>query len=147
MTSFVVIRDMVKIALRFGLLAVAFLLLVQLSKYSWLTYRWDTELVLLLIAVALIGLGFVIHQYVTIRKRSHEHFDADNVDYGKFGISAREYDVLVGMSDGLSNLQIADKLFISENTVKTHVSNLLLKLDARRRTEAMVKAREKGLIP
>ena len=138
---------MPKLVFRFGLLAVAFVLLVQLSKYSWLTYRWDTELILLVIAVAFIGLGFIINQYVVRRKKDVSHFDPETVDLEKSGISEREYDVLRKMADGLSNLEIADKLFISENTVKTHVSSLLVKLDAKRRTEAILKAREKGLIP
>jgi ATP/maltotriose-dependent transcriptional regulator MalT len=47
------------------------------------------------------------------------------------------------INDGLSNQQIADKLFVSENTVKKHISNLFFKMDVERRTEAIKKA--KGL--
>ena len=61
----------------------------------------------------------------------------------KHGISQREFEVLLLINEGLSNLQIAGKLFVSENTVKKHVSNLFFKLDVARRTEAVRKA--KGL--
>ncbi len=64
----------------------------------------------------------------------------------EFGISPREYEVLQLMAAGLSNQEIADRLFISLNTVKTHISNLFLKLDVQRRTQAIQKAKEKGLM-
>jgi two-component system, NarL family, response regulator LiaR len=63
------------------------------------------------------------------------------------GISKREYEVLELMSQGLSNQEIADKLFISLSTVKTHSSNLLQKLGAERRTQAIQNAKSAGLIP
>lgn len=61
-------------------------------------------------------------------------------------VSNREKDVLIGMAEGLSNQQIADKLFLSESTIKTHSSNLFTKLDVQRRTQAVQKAREIGLL-
>lgn len=67
------------------------------------------------------------------------------IDYQKIkqlGISDREYQVLSEISRGLSNKEIGEKLFISESTIKTHVSNLLVKLDAKRRTQAVKKAKE-----
>lgn len=64
----------------------------------------------------------------------------------ELGISPREYEVLHLMAAGLSNQEIADRLFISLNTVKTHTSNLYLKLDVQRRTQAIQKAQENGLI-
>ena len=65
----------------------------------------------------------------------------------KLGISTREYEVLEQMSHGLSNQEIADKLYVSLNTVKTHASNLYVKLDVKRRTQAVQRAKELGLIP
>ncbi len=61
------------------------------------------------------------------------------------GISKREYEVLELMAKGLSNQEIADKLFVSLNTVKTHTSNLFIKLEVKRRTQAIQKA--KGMQP
>ena len=62
------------------------------------------------------------------------------------GITVRELEVLQLIAQGHSNQEIADKLFVSLNTVKTHSSNLFLKLDVRRRTQAVQKAKELKLI-
>ncbi|PHN05555.1 response regulator transcription factor [Flavilitoribacter nigricans] len=64
----------------------------------------------------------------------------------KLNISDREYEVLQLIAAGHSNQEIADLLFISLNTVKTHSSNLFGKLDVRRRTQAVQKAKEIGII-
>jgi DNA-binding CsgD family transcriptional regulator len=63
-----------------------------------------------------------------------------------YNLSLREWETLVSLSSGLTNEQIAEKLFISNNTVKTHLGNLYAKLDVKRRTEAVKKAREIGLL-
>ncbi len=65
---------------------------------------------------------------------------------GELGISARELEVLRELAAGHSSKEIARRLDVSPNTVKTHVSRLLDKLGARRRTEAIQRARELGLI-
>jgi DNA-binding CsgD family transcriptional regulator len=64
----------------------------------------------------------------------------------KFGITARELEILEAIAAGLSNREIAEKLFVSENTVKTHSSRLFEKLDAKRRTQAVQRAKAAGLI-
>ena len=63
------------------------------------------------------------------------------------GISKRELEVLTLMAQGLTNQEIADKLFVSLNTVKTHSSNLFLKLEVKRRTQAIERAKQLRLIP
>ncbi|MGZ5190022.1 MAG: response regulator transcription factor, partial [Flavisolibacter sp.] len=83
----------------------------------------------------------VIQQEIIIN--SYEEFRADLSQVSKLGISKREFEILQLINDGLSNQQIADKLFVSENTVKKHISNLFIKMDVERRTEAIKKA--KGL--
>lgn len=65
----------------------------------------------------------------------------------KLGITRREYEVLQLIAEGLSNQEIAGRMFVSLNTVKTHTSNLFAKLDAQRRTQAVEKARALGLLP
>lgn len=65
----------------------------------------------------------------------------------KSGISKRELEVLQLIARGFSNQEIADHLFVSLNTVKTHSSNLFLKLDVKRRTQAIEKAKRLSLIP
>jgi len=64
----------------------------------------------------------------------------------RHGLSKREWEVLSLMSAGLSNQEIADRLFVSLNTVKTHTSNLYLKLDVKRRTQAIEKGKRMGLL-
>ena len=74
-------------------------------------------------------------------------FKLNEPELQRLGISKREYEVLELMAQGLSNQEIADKLFVSLNTIKTHSSNLFVKLDARRRTQAVRQAKELGLLP
>jgi two-component system, NarL family, response regulator LiaR len=63
------------------------------------------------------------------------------------GITKRELEILELIARGMSNREIAEKLFVSENTVKTHSSRLFDKLSARRRTQAVQIAKEMGLLP
>jgi DNA-binding NarL/FixJ family response regulator len=63
-----------------------------------------------------------------------------------FGLSPRELDVLRQLAAGKSNPEIAEVLYIGRGTVRTHVSNILTKLDARTRTEAALIARDRGLV-
>jgi len=73
-------------------------------------------------------------------------FDGNPQAQASLGISPRELQVLEQLAAGLSNKEIADKLHVSPHTVKTHVARLYEKLGARRRTEAILKARELGLL-
>lgn len=72
--------------------------------------------------------------------------DLDSI-LSKLGISKREHEVLCLIAEGHSNQEIADRLFLSLNTVKTHSSNLFAKLDVKRRTQAIQKAKDLGLLP
>ncbi|HRI77968.1 MAG TPA: LuxR C-terminal-related transcriptional regulator [Cyclobacteriaceae bacterium] len=74
-------------------------------------------------------------------------FALDEDKLQQLGISRREYEVLELIAVGHSNQEIADKLFVSVNTVKTHLANLFLKLDVSRRTQAIQKAKSFRLIP
>ena len=64
----------------------------------------------------------------------------------KYRLSKREYEVLALIAQGYSNQEIAQTLFLSLNTIKTHSSNVFLKLDVKRRTQAVQKAKEIGLL-
>lgn len=70
----------------------------------------------------------------------------NQTEISNLGISKRELDVLQLMATGLSNEEIAEQLFISLNTVKTHSSNIFLKLEVKRRTQAVEKAKRLNII-
>jgi DNA-binding CsgD family transcriptional regulator len=73
-------------------------------------------------------------------------FTLNEVELSRLRISSRELEVLQLMAEGLSNQEIAERLFVSLNTIKTHTSNLFLKLEAERRTKAIEKAKRLSLI-
>ena len=74
-------------------------------------------------------------------------FTRNDVRLAQFSITPRELEILEAMAAGLSNRGIAERLFVSENTVKTHAARLFEKLAAQRRTQAVQRAKEAGLIP
>ena len=74
-------------------------------------------------------------------------FVVDTARREQLGVTARELEILGLIAAGMSNREIAEKLFVSENTVKTHSSRLFDKLNARRRTQVVQRAKEAGLLP
>ncbi len=74
-------------------------------------------------------------------------FVLNEAELNRLRLSTRELEVLQLMADGLSNRQIAERLFVSLNTIKTHTSNLFLKMEVERRTQAIEMAKRLGLIP
>jgi len=74
-------------------------------------------------------------------------FNLNEAELSKLRISNRELEVLQLMAEGLSNQEIAERLFVSLNTIKTHSSNLFIKMDVERRTQAVEKAKRLRLIP
>lgn len=74
-------------------------------------------------------------------------FTPDQKKRDDLGITRRELEILELVALGLSNREIASKLFVSENTVKTHCSRTFDKLGARRRTEAVQLGKQQGLLP
>lgn len=75
-----------------------------------------------------------------------ENFVFNAKEAERLGLSKREIEVLEFMAQGLSNQEIADKMFVSLNTIKTHTSNLFSKLDVKRRTAAVEEARKLSLV-
>lgn len=110
------------------------------------TYEWYIALIALFFA----GLGaWIAGQVQQPKKQDTEVFDkrTDFAERAKqFSLSQREYEVLSLLAQGHRNAEIAEKLFISLSTVKTHVSNLLLKLEVDNRTQALNKTRSLGLL-
>lgn len=131
--------------LLFASLIVALLVLFQLGKYSLVMNSAASEWIMAVVAILFFAIGVVINRR-TRKKETLDSGTADPEHLNKLGISKREYEVLLLIADGCSNKEIADQLFVTESTIKTHVSNILVKLDAKRRTEALVRARELNLI-
>jgi len=75
-----------------------------------------------------------------------QDFILNEAELEKLGLSRRELEVLEHMAEGFSNGEIAEKLFVSLNTVKTHSSKIFEKLDVKRRTQAVEKAKRIGII-
>lgn len=74
-------------------------------------------------------------------------FEPDRSEIDRMGLSKRELEVLELMAAGLSNQEIAGRLFVSLNTVKTHSSNIFAKMDVKRRTQAVEKGKRISIIP
>ncbi|KQB99034.1 response regulator transcription factor [Pedobacter sp. Hv1] len=79
-------------------------------------------------------------------KSSSDEFEFNQSAFDDLGLSKRELEVLQLMATGLSNKELADQLFVSLNTIKTHISRLFEKLEVRRRTQAIEKAKKLALI-
>lgn len=77
---------------------------------------------------------------------SNNDFTPNEAEIENLSISKRELEVLQLIAEGLSNKEIAEKLFVSLNTVKTHSSKVFEKLDVKRRTQAVEKAKKSGII-
>lgn len=135
---------MLKTALRFGLIVIALLILFQLSNASLFMPAIPADLVIGITAVILIGLGIYLGGNMkkdkVIEIAIPLSVDQDRIS--SLGISERELEVLQLISEGLSNVEIGERLFISESTIKTHVSSLFVKLDVKRRTQAVTRAKE-----
>ena len=138
---------MKNIIFKFGILSVLLLLLIELGKYSLYTAEHYKEFLIAISAAALVAFGFILPNYWTTKEKVLKgDFIVDEEKLNMLQISRREYEVLLKIAEGYSNSEIADKLFVSENTVKTHVSNILAKLNVKRRTEAIKQAKEYGLL-
>lgn len=134
-----------KTILVFGLLIIALLLLFQISKYAVVFGYLNIEIVIAVIAILFFFIGIYLNKN-SLHKKSLPTTEIDYQKIKTLAITDREYEVLQGISNGLSNKEIADKLYVSESTIKTHVSNLLLKLNAKRRTQAIQIAKDFQII-
>ncbi|NVK82807.1 MAG: response regulator transcription factor [Cytophagia bacterium] len=139
---------MLKVILRFGLIIAALLILFQLSKMSLFIPDMSSDLIVGLVGASFIGLGI----YLGLKFRKVEVVEVgpiveiDQVQIQNLGLTEREMEVLQLISEGYSNVEIGERLFVSENTIKTHVSNLFVKLDVKRRTQAVTRAKELRII-
>lgn len=111
--------------------------------YLWLARAQPTELYIALVALAFLIAGTFLGARLTLPAQRPAGNPAARA---ALGISPRELDVLHQLATGASNKEIARTLDVSPNTVKTHAARLYEKLDVRRRTEAIARARDLGLL-
>lgn len=144
-------------AIIYGLCGGILIVLLRLIEYRFLIVEHSLELygglIALLFAVVGVWLGLKLtrKKEVVVLKEVVVHtggpFSVNTAKLEDLGITKREHEILELIAGGLSNREIAAKLFVSENTVKTHSSRLFDKLNAKRRTQAVQIGKELGLIP
>lgn len=132
----------------YGLVLAALTVLLKTIEYKYFIRDYSPEIYIGIIATICTALGIWIGLKIVDSKKEEKPSDEtiNTKTIEKLGISKREYEVLELISKGYSNQEIADALFISLPTVKTHSSNLFLKLDVKRRTQAVKKAKEMKII-
>lgn len=131
----------------FGGLATALLILFQLSKFSLVSQEIDSDAFITISGLLFVAVGFVLSRFLQKGKNSNKVPPTiDSAQLKKTGLSHREYEILVLVAKGHSNQEIADNLFISEYTVKSHISKILMKLNAKRRTQAIQISRDLNII-
>lgn len=160
----------------FGVLGGILIAVLQWSEYRFVVIEHSIEIYGGLVAATFAGVGNWLGNRLTRRKEQvvvrevpvevtvvkevpvfaaaqagtavpHLPFAPDERRREELGITPRELDILELIARGLSNREIAEKLFVSENTVKTHSSRVFDKLGARRRTQAVQLGKEFGLLP
>jgi len=138
-----------KTIILYGLALAALIFVLKYMEYRLFVQDISTEVYIGIIAVLFTVLGIWAGLRLTRKKVivAGPEFLFNEQGLERLGISKREHEVLGLMASGLSNQEIADKLFVSVNTIKTHTSNLFLKLEVSRRTQAIQKAKELRLIP
>ena len=143
--------------LLYGLLGGVLIALLKLVEYRYLMLSHSIEIYGGLIALLFAGLGIWLGVTLTGRPErvvvkevavpALSSFVADPARREALGITKRELEILELIAEGLSNREIAERICVSENTVKTHSSRLFDKLNAKRRTQAVQLGKERGPIP
>ena len=156
---------MKKTILLYGLLGGVLIAALKLIEYRFLVLEHSLEIYGGIVAALFSGLGIwlglkltktrdVVREVpvrvevpVEVRVPVNGPFERNQARVEQLGITPRELEILEALAAGFSNREIAERLFVSENTVKTHTARLFDKLSAKRRTQAVQLAKEAGLIP
>jgi NarL family two-component system response regulator LiaR len=145
----------------YGLIGGILIAVLKWTEYRFLVVEHSIEIYGGLIAATFAILGIWLGLKLTGRRETivvrevpvpvpapaREPFVPDERKREDLHITRRELEILELIAQGLSNREIAEKLFVSENTVKTHSSRVFDKLGARRRTQAVQLGKEFGLLP
>jgi NarL family two-component system response regulator LiaR len=141
----------------FGLLGGLLIALLKAIEYRYLVVERSVEIYGGLVAAIFAGLGVWLGLKMTRVKQTvvvpemiaavSPAFERDDARVAALGITPRELEILELIAAGLSNREIAERIFVSENTVKTHLSRLFDKLGAKRRTQAVQMGKQLALIP
>lgn len=146
-----------KLIILYGLGCAVVLFLLKWLEFRFMVIDHMLEIYIGAIALVFTGLGIWLAlklvkpkvQTVIVEKEVRvpaSEFVFNEKEAERLGLSKREIEVLGFMAQGLSNQEIADKMFVSLNTIKTHTSNIFSKLDVKRRTAAIEMARKSGLV-
>jgi len=135
----------VRLVAVYGAILAAASLGLRWIEYRYLVRAYSIEVYVALVAVAFLGLGVWAGTRL-FRHAPPAPFVPNTRILATLGISPREVEVLDLLAAGRSNKEIARRLDVSPNTVKTHLANLYQKLEVNRRTEAILRARELGMI-
>jgi DNA-binding CsgD family transcriptional regulator len=129
----------------------AIALALAVAGLEWLEYRYlarafSTEIYIILLASGFACLGLWAGHRLT-RRKAPSAFERNDAAVRSLGLTSRECEILELLASGRSTKEMARKLGISPNTVKTHVARVYEKLEVQRRIQAIDKARELALIP
>lgn len=146
-----------KSVLIYGLLGGVLIAVLRTVEYRYLVVEHSVEMYGGLVALVFVTLGIWLGLRITGRKERvvvreiavpmPSAFTRNEEKLAAIGMTKRELEILGLIAQGLSNKEIAERVFVSENTVKTHSSRVFEKLGARRRTQAVQLGKEFGLIP
>lgn len=143
----------------YGLAGGVLLALLKVLEYQYVVRTYPGEVYGGLVAAIFSALGIylglqwsrsrqvTVIQEIRVPEGGRGPFVPDAGKLKELGITPREHEILGLIAQGLSNREIGERLFVSENTVKTHSSRVFGKLGVNRRVQAVLKGRELGLIP
>jgi len=143
------------LVLGFGLLTLCLLILFKVAEVQVMQGNARLEIAVALAAIVFFFVGYYVNQKSTPKpvvagSLFHEALKSivspNPEQLKKLGLTSRELEVLEKMAQGLSNQEIGQALFLSESTIKTHVSNILLKMDVKNRILAVQQAKELKII-
>jgi DNA-binding CsgD family transcriptional regulator len=149
-------KQILMYGLLYGLCGGLLILALRVIEYRFLVIQHSFEIYGGLIALLFAGVGIWLglkltrkEEVIVVREvpvSANQPFTVNEDNVRSLGVTKRELEILDLIARGMSNREIANQLFVSENTIKTHSSRLFDKLSAKRRTQAVQIGKEMGLI-